>query len=163
MWPPDLAAADRRTYIRALHGQTAQVTRFVVTDLAHRVIRDIRPIALDGQVDINNDSSADVLRTLQAGFFDPDHALQQDTNSASDGVTGMDRLFRVTVSHYIEPLGRFVATPVFMGRPSVIGRDGARVIVQAQDKSCIYLANCPGGIIKKGARVVKAIHDVLYD
>lgn len=162
MWPPDLLAPQRAAYIRALHSQTAQVTTFSVLNLAHEIQRDIHPIALDGQVDLANDSEADILRTLQAGFFDPDHALRLDSDAPSAGVSGMNMLIRVTVSHYVDTLDRWVSTPLFTGRPSVIGRDGARVALQAQDKACLYLANCPGGKIRKGARVITAIHDVLY-
>lgn len=162
MWPPDLPTAQRPAYIRALHSQTAQVTTFTMLDLAHNVSRDLHPVALDGQVDINNDSEADVLRTMQAGFYDPDHVLHAGTDMPSDGSVAINMLVRATVSHYVDALGRWVSTPVFTGRPSVIGHEGgARWVLQAQDKACLYLVNCAGGKINKGTRVIQAITNVL--
>lgn len=162
MLPPNLTMTELPTYLRSLNTLTTQRVRFTLMDLSHNVLRDIHPLALDGQVDFNDDDAADVVRTLQAGFFDPDHALELDTDAPTDGVAGMNRLVRVTVSHWVEPLDRWVSVSVFTGRPSVIGRDGEKVVLRAQDKACLHLRTAPADTIKKGTPVVKAIRDGLY-
>lgn len=160
--PPDLHAADYPTYTAAMNTQTLQRTTFTWMDLAHTVLRDIHPIVLTGQVDFADDNAADVLTTLAAGFYDVDHALEVDSDSPSDGVAGMNRLIRATVSHYIDPLARWVSVPVFTGRPSVITRDGEQVTISAQDKACFHLRTVKAHKIDKGTPVIKAIHDGLY-
>lgn len=162
MMPSGLLPSEMPAYLRGLNSQAAQRVTFTLMKLDHTVLRDLRPVALDGQVDFNDDGSADVLRRLQAGFFDPDHALHLDADSPTDGVAGMNRLIRVTVSHLIEELGRWVSVPVFTGRPSVIARDGAKVMVQAQDKACLHLRNAPIDYISRNTPVIAAIHDGLY-
>ena len=159
--PPSLLPSEYPAYMRALSTQTEQRVWFTLMTLDHTVLRAIHPVALDGQVDFNDDDSADVLRRLQVGFYDPDHALRLDSDAPTDGVAGANRLIKATVAHKVEELGRWVPVDCFTGRPSVIARDGAKVTIQAQDKSCLFLRNRKTDTIKKGERVVTAIRNRL--
>lgn len=163
MMPPSLAPAEYPAYLRALSTQTAQRVTFTLMQLDHTPLHYLDPVALDGQVDFADpDSDDQTLRTLQAGFYDPDHTLYLDTDAPTDGVAGMNRLIRATVSHYVPDLSRWVSVHAITARPAVIGRDGSRVTVQAHDKSCLHLRHAPSSTINKGTPIVKAIRDGLF-
>lgn len=163
MMPHTLSPADYLTYLQALNTQTAQRVSFTLMQLDHTPLHYLDPVALDGQVDFADpDADDQTLRSMQAGFFDPDHALYLDTDAPTDGVAGMNRLIRATVSHRVDALDKWVSVHAFTGRPAVVGRDGSRVTLQVHDKSALHLRTVPTSTIDKNTNIVKAIHDGLY-
>lgn len=127
--------------------------------LAHTAVSTITPHALDGQVNYKDDDG--ILRGLQMGFDDPDHALHLDAESPTSGVAGMNRLIQVNTFTYVDALNDWVGVPTFTGRPSVIDRDGDTVTVEAQSKECLHMNTVGSYQLRKGANRVAGIRYIL--
>lgn len=155
-----LTAAERTAYFAALRtdGEIVQEVRLLT--LSHKIVSTVTPVALDGQVNYTG-ASRDVTRNLQIGFSDPDHALALDAESPSEGVAGMNRLIQVRTHVRVPALGRWVACGSFVGRPSVLSRDGDIVTIDAQSKECLHQRTIASGHIKKGSNYVSSIKYLL--
>lgn len=163
MIPPTLAQADYPVYLDAMNTYTAQRVDYLLMKRDHTPLSNLRPIALDGQVNFEDPDSDDTtLRTANFGMYDPDHQLRVDTDAPTDGMTGSNRLIRATVSNYIPALGRWVSVHAFTGVPDTISRNGLTVAMVLNDKSAFHLRTTPRDRIPPHSNVVKAIHDVLY-
>lgn len=157
--PYGLNTADWKTYLSELDGDSVARVEIHLMDLNHQHIANIKPIGLDGQVNI--DYSAEVDRTLQLGLLDPDHALHVDSAAPTDGAIGLNRLVQIRQGLDVKALGRTVWVESFTGRPSTIKRDGDTITLEAQGKECLHLRGVPHGTIPKGAYVVDVIRNGL--
>lgn len=154
-----LSAADKAAFTRALSTDREVVQEVRVLDLSHRFISTVTPMVLDGQV--NYTGGTGISRTLQMGFFDPDHALHLDADAPSEGVVGMNRLIQVITHVRVPELNRWVALASFTGRPSKLDRDGDTVTLEADSKECLHLRGVSATHIPKGTNYVTAIKTLL--
>ncbi len=157
---PGLSAADSQKYVDTLMG-TCDI-RVVVEQLtlSHELMATLEPVQLDGQLNITGGETDTIVRTMQMGFLDPDHALQLDSDVASAGVGGIDRLLRVSTyarSGTSDWIGAAAATM----RPSVISRNGDVVTLEAQSKEALHLRGVSPFTIPKGTPKIEAIRRIL--
>lgn len=155
-----LTATERKAYFAALGSDTQVVQEVRLLTLSHKLVATVTPVALDGQVNYTG-ASRGVTRTLQVGFSDPDHAIALDSESPSAGVAGMNRLIQVRTHVLVPALDRWVACGTFVGRPSVLSRDGDVVTVEADSKECLHMRTIAAGHIKKGSNYVGSIKYLL--
>lgn len=159
--PPELTVAERPAYLRALNGHALQRVDFHLLNLDHALISSLHPLALDGQVNYNSDGDGTVARTLQAGFLDPDHSLNLDSDAPTDGMGGLHRLLRVRHSVWVDELDKWATTDIFTGQPMVPKRDGDTITLECHDKSARHLRFAPPTTIRKGTPWITAIRQGL--
>lgn len=158
---PGLSVVDSETFLRAL-SEGCEVRHQVLNlDLSHNLVADIRPMSLDGQVNIVNAGEDGITRTLQMGFIDPDHALRLDSATPTAGFGGLDRLIHVRTFVKSAAMTGWLSAPTFTGRPSTVARDGDTVTIEAQDKACLHLKGVSAYTITKRSNVVDSIKSIL--
>lgn len=160
-FPPELTVAERPAYLRALNTHAEQRIDLHLMTLDHALISSLHPLALDGQVNYNSDGDATVARTLQAGFLDPDHSLNLDSDAPTDGMGGLHRLLQVRHSVWVDELDRWGTVDVFTGQPMVPKRDGDTITLECHDKSARHLRFAPPTTIRKGTPWITAIRQGL--
>lgn len=157
---PGLNAADSNTYTQALHDHCDVRMQVRMLTLSHQLVSSIAPVQLDGQINVTQADSAGITKTLQMGFYDPDHALRLDSNAPTNGVGGSDRLIQIKTFVRTPQIG-WLGAPAITARPSVIGRDGDVVTVEAQGKEVLHLRDVWADEIGAGGYVVNAIKTIL--
>lgn len=159
MRPPELDAQEMRAYVRALTQTTAQRVGIDLLTLDFKPVTSLRTIGLDGQIDIQ--ALAEVTRTAELGFFDPDRSLGFDTTDPWDGVGNVNRLIQVTHSLYIPSLDKWGTTTIFTGQPLAVTRDGERVSARCFDLGIRHMNHPPAYTLPKGMFKLSAIREVL--
>lgn len=154
-----LTTAEKQALARTLAGDCWVRREVTLRGLGHTLVSDISDLALDGQV--NYTPGDGVSRTLQMGFLDPDHSLRLDAEAPSQGVAGLNRLIRVTMSVYVPDFSQWYGVHAFTGRPSQVDRDGDTVTVEAQGKECLHLRTVSSNYLRKGTYLTNAIKHLL--
>jgi len=163
----DLTHAERGKYEAALFASHALRVQIEIQSLEGKPLADRSKMLLDGQVDV--DAGADVTRSASLSFYDPDHSLNFDSNSPSDGVLYADRMIQITYGINVPALGQWVDVPIFTGPVTKLDRSEDVVNVECQGKEALAGAGDTGVAawhkltLKKGHSKAKAIKEILAE
>lgn len=150
-FPPTLTPDQFPAYIDACAQGRVQ-TRFTLLDRDHHRLRQLDPVAVDGQIDFTDGPTR---RVLTCGFLDPDHTLGLDTGSPTDALGGIGVLIAAHQDVLVD--GTWHSTPMGVFQPSTPTADGVQVTMEAQDKSVWHLRGVPATSIPKNTNEVEAI------
>lgn len=114
---------------------------------------------LDGQVNV--DDTAEVTRNCTLSLSDPNHTMDFDSNSPSDGSLYLDRMVQVNVS-VRKPGGTQYTIPIFTGPVMKLNRNNDVITLEAQGKELLAQGMVMRPMtFRKGMNKVDVIRGVL--
>lgn len=123
-----------------------------ILDMNHKVMSDITDRLLSGQV--NFDTSADVIRTLEMELSDPDATLSINPDSPEDGAVFVNRMIKVVYSVAPPKPDKWYDIPLFVGPITGLKRTGLSCSVTASGKdSLAYSSIWSGRTFKKNQKI----------
>ena len=131
-----------------------------ILDLNHKRLSSVTEMFQDGQITI--DATAEITRSANVTFFDPQHKMGLDSTSPADGALYVDRMLAIYYTIYSPTNTGQVTVPVFCGPITKVDRDWSVVQVECQGKESLSQRNTWSPITyKKGAYKTTVIRDLL--
>lgn len=134
MIPLGLDTADQRAYLQTVVGSHSMRTLVQLTNMDGDRLGDLTGMLIDGQVDVNHDSSP--TRTCSLSLIDVHNRLTFDSDAPDEGAIYMDRMVRVHRGALVPGVG-WVDVPVFLGPVTKMDRDGDVVNIEAGGKELL--------------------------
>lgn len=152
-----------KAYLNLLFSSHMVFIRVQVLNLSGDYLYDVSDRLLDGgQVDY--DADGDTESTASLSFYDPDNAMDIDTNSPNDGAMFMDRMVRIL--HCIAPPdgSLWYEVPIFCGPMTKVDRTDNFVDVECSGKEyLLYSSVWNPQTYKKGRPMTDVMKDIARD
>ncbi len=159
--PFGTAVIDLDAYHAALASHAEPETKVEILTAVHEPVAEVTAVTLPGAQFNFPGEDAEVSRTLQLDLYDPDHALQLDSDSPADGAVYADRFVRVTQTIASPLLAVPASVYAFTGPLVQFKRNGDVVSVEAQGKEQRARTDVPSLVCQKGMYVVDTIEKIM--
>lgn len=130
-----LKRSEYKEYLALLKSNHCLHVRVQMLNLSHGYIGDISNRLMDGQVNI--DADAEITRSLEVDFFDPNGSLRIAPEDPDEGAVYMDRMVRVIYCIAPPDKSKWFEVPVFCGPITKVNRDDVIVKIEAQGKETL--------------------------
>lgn len=135
-----LTPTEFRAYRRALARTHERRITVTVLDLDEKVVTEMHPVILDGQVVVDTTAGKDIpTRLLTLTLLDPRRRIVFEATSVNDAPIHRQYMLRITYSVLVTELDRWVGARVFTGPIWDFDRTGALVTVVAHGKDRLSL------------------------